>query len=103
MNPQRDVEIVGRHLEVAEALETNANEIADRLCVHDSGISRTRVEREREGHAKSHRGEFIAEGHVDDRSDPFDASAQGDDLYAAISELGRKLDRLISTPTCRKP
>lgn len=102
MKPQREVEIVGRHLELTEALKTKVNDMADKLYEHDSGISRIRVELELERHAKSHHDEFIAKGHVDDRTDHFNASAQGDDLYAAISELGQKLDRLIRNRSRRR-
>lgn len=102
MNPKQEVEIVGRHLELTDALKAKVNEVAEKLYEHDSGITRIRVDLEMELHSKTHQNEFIAKGHVDDRRDHFDASAQGDDLYLAIAGLGEKLDRLIRNKSRRR-
>lgn len=102
MNPKVEVEIVGRRLDLTDALKSKVNEMADKLYEHDSGISRIRVELELERHAKTHQDEFIAKGHVDDHKDHYNVSAQGDDLYKAISDLGDKLDRLIRNASRRR-
>lgn len=102
MNPKNEVEIVGRRLELTESIKSKVNEMAEKLYEHDSDISRIRVELELERHAKTHHDEFIAKGHVDDHRNHYDVSAQGDDLYAAIAELGSKLDRLIRNKSRRR-
>ncbi|EDY81350.1 ribosomal subunit interface protein [Verrucomicrobiia bacterium DG1235] len=102
MNPKRNVEIVGRHLELTESLKAKVNEVVEKLYEHDSGITRIRVELEMELHSKTHQNEFIAKGHVVDRHDHFDASALGDDLYQAIGSLAEKLDRLIRNKSRRR-
>lgn len=102
MNPNQNVEIVGRRLELTESIKAKVSELAEKLYEHDAGISRVRVELELERYAATHHDEFIAKGHVDDRRDHFDVSAKGDDLYQAIVELGEKLDRLIRKRSRRR-
>ncbi|MBD5778216.1 ribosome-associated translation inhibitor RaiA [Pelagicoccus sp. NFK12] len=102
MNPNRNVEIVGRRLELTESIRGKVSEMVGKLCEHDSDISRIRVELELERHSKTHQGEFIAKGHLDDHRNHFDVSARGNDLYKAISELGDKLDRLIRNKSRRR-
>ena len=102
MNPDQNVEIVGRRLELTESIKAKVHEMAAKLYEHDAGISRVKVELELERHATSHSDEFIAKGHVDDRRDHYDVSAKGDDLYAAIAELSEKLDRLIRKRSRRR-
>lgn len=102
MNPNHNVEIVGRRLELTESIKAKVNEMAEKLYEHDAGISRIKVELELERHATTHHDEFIAKGHVDDRRDHFDVSAKGDDLYKAIAELSEKLDRLIRKRSRRR-
>lgn len=102
MNPNNEVEIVGRRLELTESIKGKVNELAAKLCEHDSDISRIRVELELERHSKTHRGEFIAKGRVDDRRKRFDVTVRKDDLYRAISVLGEKLDRLIRKGSRRR-
>ncbi len=102
MNPKSKVEIVGRHLELTESIKSKVNEMAEKLFEHDSDISRIRVELELERHSKTHQDEFIAKGHLDDHKNHLDVTAQGDDLYAAIAELGAKLDRLIRNKSRRR-
>lgn len=102
MNPERNVEIVGRRLELTDSIKSKVNEMAEKLLEHDSDISRIRVELELERHAKTHQDEFIAKGHLDDHKNHFDVTAQGDDLYKAISDLGEKLDRLVRNRSRRR-
>ncbi len=102
MNPQNEIEIVGRHLELTDAIKSKVNEMAEKLFEHDSDISRIRIELEMEPHAKTHHDEFIAKGHVDDHRQHYDVSAKGDDLYKAISDLGEKLDRIIRKSSRRR-
>lgn len=102
MNPNHNVEIVGRRLELTESIKAKVNEMADKLYEHDAGIGRIKVELELERHATTHHDEFIAKGHVDDRRDHYDVSAKGDDLYKAIAELSEKLDRLIRKRSRRR-
>jgi len=102
MNPNQNVEIVGRRLELTESIKAKVNEMAEKLYEHDAGISRIKVELELERHASTHHDEFIAKGHIDDRRDHFDVSAKGDDLYQAIAELSEKLDRLIRKRSRRR-
>lgn len=102
MNPNQNVELVGRRLELTESIKEKVNEMAAKLYEHDSGISRVKVELELERHAKTHHDEFIAKGHVDDRRDHFDVTAKGDDLYQAIAELSEKLDRWVRKRSRRR-
>lgn len=102
MNPDKNVEIVGRRLELTESIQAKVNEMAEKLYEHDAGISRIKIELELERHSSTHHDEFIAKGHVDDRRDHFDVSAKGDDLYAAIAELSEKLDRLVRKRSRRR-
>ncbi|MBK1879794.1 ribosome hibernation-promoting factor, HPF/YfiA family [Pelagicoccus mobilis] len=102
MNSNHNVEIVGRRLELTDAIKAKVNEMAAKLYEHDAGIGRIKVELELERHASTHHDEFIAKGHVDDRRDHFDVSAKADDLYKAIAELSEKLDRLIRKRSRRR-
>lgn len=102
MNPKHEIEIVGRHLELTEALKNKVNEMSEKLYSHDSGITRFVVELELERHSKTHHDEFIAKGRIDDRRDHFNVTVTGDDLYKAIGELGEKLDRLIRNRNRRR-
>lgn len=102
MNPQSKIEIVGRRLELTEPIKSKVNEMAEKLFEHDSEISRLRVELELERHTKTHHDEFIAKGHLDDHKNHLNVTAQGDDLYRVISDLGEKLDRLIRNQSRRR-
>ncbi|MDQ8186936.1 HPF/RaiA family ribosome-associated protein [Pelagicoccus sp. SDUM812002] len=102
MDSNNEVEIVGRHLELTEPIKCKVKELAEKLREHDSDIKRIRVELELERHAKTHQDEFIAKGHVDGHRNHFDVTAQGDDLYKAISDLGDKLDRIIRNKSRRR-
>lgn len=102
MNPKREVEIVGRRLELTDAIKSKVEEMADKLYEHDASIDRIRVELELERHSSTHADEFLAKGHVDDGRDHYIASAKGDDLYVVIGDLEQKLDRFLRKSSRRR-
>lgn len=94
MNTNRII-LSGVHVEVTEALKLKIYEQLERLFAHEPRILRVRVELECVTHATSHRGEFLAKGHVELKGRTFFVSEGMDDHYAAIGSLSQKLDRKI--------
>lgn len=95
MEIKRKVEVVGRRLELTDAIRHRVQEMADKLYEHDAEIDRLKVELEMERHSVTHQDEFSAKGQIDDGRCHHLAAAKGDDLYAVIGRLEEKLDRLI--------
>lgn len=87
--------ITGLGIELTEALKKKVHDAFEKLFEHDTRIIRARVELEHEPHATSHSDEFVAKGHLEVKGAMFNVTHKGHDLYLAISELAKKLDRQI--------
>jgi len=94
--------ITGLGLEVTEALNEKVHHAFAKLFEHETDIMRARVELEHEPHANSHTNEFVAKGHLELKGTSFNISQKGNDLYVAITELAKKLDRQIRKNHTRK-
>lgn len=92
----------GVHVELTEALKLKVYEQLEKLFAHEPRILRVRVELECEKHASSHRGEFLAKGHVELKGRTFFVAERMDDLYSAIGSLSQKLDRKLRRHSRRR-
>ena len=95
MNPQCEINVIGRRFDLTEAIKGRVEAMAAKLLEHDGRIDRIRVDLDLERHAASHQDEFSAKGWIDDGKERPMATARGDQLYAVIADLERKLDRLV--------
>ena len=87
--------ITGLGIELTDALKEKVHHAFEKLFEHEARIMRARVELEHEPHSKSHANEFVAKGHLELKGAIFNITHKGNDLYLAISELAKKLDRQI--------
>lgn len=82
------VDVIGRNLEVTDAIRTHAEAKADKLHRHFNGIQMITFRLSREDH-KNH-GEFGVELVIDVvKHDDFVVRERGGDLYALIDEAAR--------------
>lgn len=87
-------EVVGRDIEITEAIRAHAVSKVEHFAKHFDGVSSAIVTITKPSH--SHKGEFDVEiiTHVP-KHDPFVCHAKGLDLYVAIDEAAQKADRQI--------
>ena len=95
MNNERKILIAGIHMDLTDAIRNSAEEQLCKLFDHDPSILRIRLELELDAHAKTHKDEFAAKGHVELKGDVLVATVRGDDLYLCIRDLEQKLDRML--------
>ena len=84
--------ISGIHLDLTEGIKDHVRDKVSKLLRHDPRIDRVRVEIEYH-QTKSHHGQFTAKGHIEISGPDINASANGDDAYAAIDKVVSELDR----------
>lgn len=89
------VEIVGRGIEVTDAIRRHATEKAEKLTKYFDGVKQITVTLTREDH--SNHAQFNVELIIDVvHHDDFIASAKGDDLYGAIDLAVQKGSRQLT-------
>ena len=90
------VEVVGRNLEITDAIRTHAEEKVDKLHRYFDGVQQITITVERVDHSSGHpvyETELIIDvKHHDD----FVAHATGDDLYLTIDQAVQKGSRQLS-------
>ncbi|MEM9158881.1 MAG: ribosome-associated translation inhibitor RaiA [Verrucomicrobiota bacterium] len=102
MNNERQILISGIHMELTDAIKVAVHEQLEKLFDHDPSILRIRVELEMDAHAKTHKDEFAAKGHVELKQDILIVTEKGDELYICIRGLAKKLDRMLRKRSNRR-
>jgi putative sigma-54 modulation protein len=89
------IDVVGRQIEVTDAIRTHAEEKAGKLPTFYDGVQAVRVTLSREDH-HTH-GRFHAEVVADvQKHADFVSHATHEDLYAAIDEAAKKVSRQLT-------
>lgn len=89
------IEVIGRNLEVTDAIRKYAESKAEKLPKHFDGIQLITFRLTKEDH--QHRGKFGVEVVVDvQKHDDFVATASDEDLYAAIDLAAQKAARQLT-------
>jgi|SRR6185436_14425481 ribosomal subunit interface protein len=89
------IEVIGRNLEVTDAIREHARGKAEKLPKFFDGIQLMTFRLTREDH--QHHGKFGVELVVDvEKHDDFVASASAEDLYAAIDAAVQKASRQLT-------
>ncbi len=84
--------VVGKHMDVTEAIKTYAEGKCAKLIKHFDGIQQITVRVEQQPHGKG----FVAEVNCDvEKHDDFIGKADHADLYVAIDDSISKVDRQI--------
>lgn len=88
-------EVVGRNLEITDAIRLHAEEKAEKLPKYYDGVQQITFRLSRMDH--QHRGRFGVELQVDvEKHDDFISHADDDDLYTAIDAAVTKSARQLS-------
>lgn len=89
------IEVIGRNVEVSDAIRKHAESKAEKLPRYYDGIQLITFRLTREDH--QHRGSFGVEIVVDvEKHDDFVCSASNEDLYAAIDLAVQKSSRQLA-------
>lgn len=89
------IEVIGRNLEVTDAIRQHAEAKAERLPRYFDGVQQITFRLTREDH--QHQGKFGVEVVVDvEKHDDFVAHATGEDLYGAIDAVVAKATRQLT-------
>lgn len=88
------INVVGKHMDVTEALKTYSEGKCGKLVKHFDGIQLITVRIEQQPHNKGFQAEVVCDV---EKHDDFVAKADHADLYAAIDEAVTKVDRQIVT------
>lgn len=83
------IDVVGRNLEVTDAIRQHAVTKAEKLPKYYDGVQQVTLTVGRSDH--QHKGSFSAELLIDvEKHDDFISHANGEDLYAVIDEVVHK-------------
>lgn len=88
------VDVVGKHMEVTEAMKTFANTKVMKLTKHYDGVQQIIVRLEQESHHKGFHVEVVADV---EKHDDFVGHAKGGDLYHCIDEATDKVARQLTS------
>jgi putative sigma-54 modulation protein len=89
------IEVIGRNLEITEAIRLHAESKADKLPRYYDGVQLITVRVSRLDH--QHHGRFGVEVQVDvEKHDDFVANADDEDLYTAIDAAVNKASRQLA-------
>lgn len=89
------IEVIGRNLEVTDAIRSHAESKAEKLPRHFDHIQQITFRLSREDH--QHKGSFGVELVVDvEKHDDFVCHASHEDLYAAIDQAVTKSSRQLT-------
>lgn len=89
------IEVIGRNLDVTDAIRTHAETKADKLPRYYDGVQLVTFRLSREDH--HHKGVFGVELQIDvEKHKDFISRASGEDLYAAIDEVVHKGTRQLA-------
>lgn len=89
------IEIVGRGLDITEALRTHAHAHAAKLPRYYDRVLQIEITISQLDH--THHPTFDVEFNIDvEHHDPFICHARGDDLYATIDQAAQKGARLLT-------
>jgi putative sigma-54 modulation protein len=89
------IEVIGRHVEVSDAIRQHAEMKAAKLPKYYDGVQQITITVSKQDHHKH--SPFDAELVIDvEKHDDFVSHAQNDDLYAAIDEVIHKGVRQLS-------
>ena len=89
------IEVVGRNLDVTDAIRKYAEAKVDKLSKYYDGIQAITVRLSKEDH--QHRGSFGVELVIDvEKHDDFVSKSSDEDLYAAIDAVAQKGARQLS-------
>lgn len=87
------IDVIGRHLDITEAIRTFAADKAGKLPKHYDGVQQITLRLEQDAR---HKG-FAVEVVVDvQKHDDFVANAKGEDLYACIDQAVDKAARQLT-------
>ncbi len=89
------IEVIGRGLEVTDAIRTYAESKVEHVGKHFDGVSATTVTLTKADH--HHKGDYDVEivSRVP-KHDPFVCHAKHEDLYAAIDQASQKASRQVT-------
>ena len=82
----------GIHLDLTDAIKAHVREKVAKLLRHEPRIDRVRIDLEYHA-TRSHHGQFTAKGQIEIQGPDINASATGDEAYAALDKLVSELDR----------
>lgn len=97
MNPN-DLIISGNHIDLTAALKEYVGNKVEKLFRHENRIIRLRVELDGENRVHNER-RYTSRGLISINGPEIVATGSDPDLYKAIDEMVRKLDRLLSDRT----
>jgi putative sigma-54 modulation protein len=87
------VDVIGKHMEVTEAIKTYTGSKVTKLLKHYEGVQQIVVRLEQEPHNKGFHAEVVADV---EKHDDFVGNAKGDDLYHCIDEAVAKVSRQLT-------